>query len=392
MSDKTYDLYINSLGKFCVENSSGESISTQQRSSKKWLLFQLLFTFRNDNLSLDKIYDYINLNESVNPAEALKVLVYNLRQSLNDGGFDASPGDYIICEKGLYYFNNDSNYWFDGEEIEKLYNRGKSLRAEDPQTSLELYHRAVDLYRGDYLMEIDAEAWVLPTRNYYRKIYLSLIISTCNLLIAREDYNSAINLCLEGLKINPYEEQLHEIIIKSYCKTDQFNLARIHYEDMSNLYQKNNLTLSNKLAGLKSHLYINSKSKVNPIIELTKHPFVTELEGAIVCDIEIFKLIYKFEKAKQERRKGEPFLVYFKLPKETKNEDSKIFTSNEVEELFKKQLRKSDLFCPWNGRNYVLLLNGYNSDAVENVIERLENSLRENYGIPEDDIEIRVAK
>lgn len=241
MSKEICNLHIHTLGKFYVKNSRGDVISDQQRSSKKWLLFQLLFTFRNDNLSLEKIYEYINLNESVNPQEALKVLVYNLRQSLKNERSDAGPGEYISCKKGLYYFNTSSNYWFDGEQFEALYENGSSLVDAHPEKTLSIFRRALALYRGDYLMEIDPEAWVLPTRNYYRKFYLAMINNTCNLLIAREEYNSAINLCLEGLKINPYEEKLHEIIIKSYCKTEQFNLARIHYEDMCNLYRKNNL-------------------------------------------------------------------------------------------------------------------------------------------------------
>ena len=103
-------------------------------------------------------------------------------------------------------------------------------------------------------------------------------------------------------------------------------------------------------------------------------------------------MIYKYEKAKQERRKGEPFLIYFKLPENIKDKDSIRFSSSEVEELFRKQLRKSDLFCPWDRRNYVLLLNGYDSNAVENVVSRLESSLVKKIGIPAQEIEIRVAK
>ena len=393
MCDDSKNIYIYTLGRFSVKDGNSELISTQQRSSKRWLLFQLLFTYRNDSIPVEKIYDYVELNESVNPPEALKVLVYYLRQNLNNTNPDKNviPGKFVICEKGQYYFNIESEYWFDGDEFELLFNKANSVINSNPDNALRLFKKALNFYQGEYLMEVGAKAWVLPTRNYYRRMYLTAIIKTCKLLVARDDYQSAIELCMDGLKTNPFEENLHEIIINSFLKSNQTNLARIHCEDIVSLYKENDLHLPTKLQKLYTML-CSKKTGLNPIIELTKIPFMSEVEGALVCNIDIFKFIYKFEKAKKERKRGVPFLVYFKLPARILTQDNIEMQIHELENIFKAKLRKSDLFCPWNKFDYVLLLNSENHNSVEIVIERLKKSLAKELDISQEDIEIRIVE
>ena len=393
MNGDTKNLYIHSFGRFSVKDGNSELISTQQRSGKRWLLFQLLFTFRNDSLPVEKIYEYIELNESVNPPEALKVLVYYLRQNLNSNNPDEDvvPGKYIICEKGQYYFNIESDYWFDGDEFELLFNKANSIVNTNPDKALRLFNKALNFYHGEYLMEVGARAWVLPTRNYYRRIYLTSIIKTCKLHVARDDYQSAIELCMYGLKTNPFEENLHEIIINSLLKSNQTNLARSHCEDIVSLYRENDLHLPAQLQKL-NNMLCSKKPGLNPIIELTKLPFISDIEGALVCNIDVFKFIYKFEKAKKERKRGDPFLVYFKLPARILAQGNREYQIHEIENIFKSKLRKSDLFCPWNKYDYVLLLNSENHSSIDTVVDRLIKALAKEFDISKGDIEIRIAE
>ena len=189
-------LRIFCLGRFEVKRG-GQLISREdQRLNKRWRLFQILITYKGRTLSSEQMYKYLSLEESVNPSEALKSLVFYLRRSLEKKNDKIKNEEqYIICSQGRYLFNEKCNYWLDVEVFENLCKKGRQVAEESPAEAIDLYLQALSLYRGDYLGDVPHAYWAIPARNHYRELYLRAALEANELLRKKSRYEEAWELC-----------------------------------------------------------------------------------------------------------------------------------------------------------------------------------------------------
>ncbi len=141
-------LQVFSLGRFEVRRGGQPISQEEQRLNKRWRLFQILITYKGQALSSEQMYKYFSLEESVNPSEALKSLVFYLRRSLEkDKGKIKNGEQYIICSQGRYLFNEKSHYWLDAEVFENLCKKGRQVAEESAAVAIDMHLEALSLYR-----------------------------------------------------------------------------------------------------------------------------------------------------------------------------------------------------------------------------------------------------
>ncbi len=368
-------LQVFSLGRFEVKRG-GQAISREdQRLNKRWRLFQVLITYKGQALSSEQMYKYLSLEESVNPSEALKSLVFYLRRSLGKDKTKVKNGEqYINCSQGRYLFNEKSHYWLDAEVFETLCKKGRQVAEESTEIAIDIYLEALSLYRGNYLGDVPHAYWAIPARNHYRELYLRAMLEANELLRKEARYQEAWELCEKGLRIVPLEEKLHTSSLKALIDGGKAGLALIQYQEAASLYKENGLDVPATLKGLGESLKKESKKPENPEEILQKLQARSREEGAFESSLENFSLIYELEKSRSERRQNPGYLVYLNLNGECADSEVEQIGKS-LKNSLKKNLRKGDVFCNWGLRNFMAILTNVPPGEIGKIMERIKKNV-----------------
>jgi len=376
-------LQVFSLGRFEVRRG-GQLISREnQRINKRWRLFQILITFKGQPLSSEQLYKYLSLEESVNPSEALKSLVFYLRKSL---GNDETGEKYILCSQGRYFFNEKSKYWLDAEEFENLCKKARQVSEESAKMAIDLYLEALSLYRGNFLADVPRAYWAISTRNHFRELYLRAMLEANELLREEARFEEAWGLCEAALRIVPLEEKLHTSSLKALIDGGKAGLALVHYDEAASLYKENGLDVPANLKKLGESLKKENITPGDPEEILEKLNLNKRDEGAFESDLESFSLIYELEKSRSERRQKPAYLLNLTLNGESPvSEVDRV--GDKLKKLLKKNLRKGDVFCNWSPRIFLAILLNVPLGEIDKIMERIRNNVSQE--CPDTELEFK---
>lgn len=391
METRNNSLQIKTLGRFEVKRGDQMISPIDQRLSKRWRLFQLLISYKGQTLPTENIYQYLDLEESVNPGEALKSLVFHLRKSLNGKKSEHINEDYVICSGGTYRFNEDSDYWLDAEEFENLYKKTRSVADESIEEAISIFQKAMALYKGNYLAEVPNSYWASSKKKRYRELFLEGLLEANNLMRQAGMYKEAWELCEQGLRIVPLEEKLHVLSLQSLIDSNKISLALIQYQEAAQLFKGNNLDVPSELRKLGESL----KSKLGA--GLPTGDFLNRLKdygkgnGAIVSEMDTFSVIYQLEKNRNERRNKPGFLISLdlkgNLPPEIGEQVHQKFQN-----ILKSSLRKGDVICKGAEKNYLALIINATQPEIEGIIGRLRKKIPADWEEMQFSIESRAQK
>jgi len=132
----------------------------------------------------------------------------------------------IVVEQGRYRLG-DVDYWFDVEEFEALVGRARLLPPHDWQTE-ELWRRAVALYRGDFLPEVD-RLWSVPKREALRQVYVEALVGVGRSHEARREWEEAIEWYRQALGVDELREDVHRAIMHCYMRAGRRSEAIAQY-------------------------------------------------------------------------------------------------------------------------------------------------------------------
>ncbi len=117
----------------------------------------------------------------------------------------------VILINERYRLNPEMDLWYDVREFERLLDEAEKHQL-DP-TAAQLYQKAIDLYKGDYLTQFYSE-WCIPIRERLRERYLIAIDSLVSFYTQQGRFDQAIALCQRALTIDPYREALYRHLME----------------------------------------------------------------------------------------------------------------------------------------------------------------------------------
>jgi len=138
----------------------------------------------------------------------------------------AVGADVIVLEGGRYCLG-DVDYWFDIEEFESLVERAQLLPSNDWQTE-DLWQRAVALYQGDFLPEVE-RVWCVPKRESLREMYIKALIGIGRCYEVRREFEQAITWYRRALEAEELREDVHRRIMECYNKAGRRAEALAQY-------------------------------------------------------------------------------------------------------------------------------------------------------------------
>lgn len=377
-------LEIYTLGRFQVFCGEQKLFSESGRFQKIAELFMYFVTHRWKLTAPEIILESLWPDqENADPKNAFKNLVYRLKKKLDN---HQMPGAMyaVSCSYGCYGWNNSVPFWLDAEAFESLCQEARSLAENDPILAIARYREALALYRGDYLPLWHYSDWVLPVRQYYRRLFvrsmseLLALQKECHLFAQMvEDFEKV--LLIENL-----DETIHIRYMEALLEEKKVGRARTHYEHITSLfYQK----LGAKPSPAMRRIYRTIKSAGEiPDLNFTD---VREMlderpssERAMLCEPDVFHFLCRLERRRAERQDHPVHvgLLTFTGPNFQPLHPSRLQEAMEgLRRVLLIHLRKGDVVSFLNENQFAVLLPGLNLEQADHVLRRIQKRFGETY-------------
>jgi DNA-binding SARP family transcriptional activator len=378
-------LYISTLGEFDIKIDGQSILKDSTRMYKIYRLFEYFLTFRNKKLLPETIIDnLLSDSESDNPKNMLRTQIFRLRKIINyliPKNEDASQYLSLNFTNGYYSLEIGENTVIDIDEFERFIQQGDKDLNYDIENAINNYQNAISLYKGLYLSDNAYEVWLVPTRNYYQRLYIKTLYKLIELLKKNEENERIITLCEETLLIEPYEENIHIELMEALLRTGNNKSALNHYEYSLNMLEKElDAKPSQRFTDFIKKIHNNTPRKNDlDISEIRKNLEDGISEGAMYCSLEYFKFLFNIQKRKSLRNNENDYLCIITINR-NKSSFYEPVTKNGINDIFmvlEKSLRKGDVFTSWNENQILIMLHDVKNNGTEIIQERLTNNLKE---------------
>lgn len=378
-------LYISTLGEFDIKIDGQSILKDSTRMYKIYRLFEYFLTFRNKKLLPETIIDnLLSDSESDDPKNMLRTQIFRLRKIINyliPKNEDASQYLSLNFTNGYYSLEIGENTVIDIDEFERFIQQGDKDLNFDIESAINNYQNAISLYKGLYLSDNAYEVWLVPTRNYYQRLYIKTLYKLIELLKKNEENERIITLCEETLLIEPYEENIHIELMEALLRTGNNKSALNHYEYSLNMLEKElDAKPSQRFTDFIKKIHNNAPRKNDlDISEIRKNLEDGISEGAMYCSLEYFKFLFNIQKRKSLRNNENDYLCIITINR-NKSSFYEPVTKNGINDIFmvlEKSLRKGDVFTSWNENQILIMLHDVKNNGTEIIQERLTNNLKE---------------
>lgn len=380
--DNICKLQFYTLGRFEIYKKDKGFYNISGRSTKLWYLFKYLLLNKGKGIPPETILENLLPNEDYeNPKNTLQNIVYRLRKLLAREEFFNNCSCNILFNNGCYslYFSDD--VFLDTDFFEEYINKAESLKQVMPDKAIEYYETALNLYCGDYFPELVYEDWVIPKRNYYRRLYIQSVLELVKLYQQKKDYDKCIKICEQAIQVESYEEDLHIRFMENLIAKGRVKEAQNHYELYTSiLYKQFGIKPTAELQQVYKLLKNNGAELNGKVPALAENCSMDEnAAGAFYCDRSIFNSIFILEKRRSERTGNIVFVVSV-----TVNESTDVF--NDFRKSLVKSLRKGDVVTTWEGNVILVLLPRMEYKQIITIMDRIINQ----FGKNNSDYDIKV--
>lgn len=374
-------VFVQTFGNLALEYNGTTFCCNSNRSSKKWGVLVYLLLNRNRTVTQADLIDVFWDNDaSVNPSGALKTLLHRLRHTLYPlFGED----DLIVSGHGVYYWNSKYEIHPDSDEFDQLCAVGHNVNLSTDER-MEAYRKALHLYRGSYLPPLQSQLWLIPRVTHYQTAYVDAVEQLADLLMHANKYCELNEICSLSTTLEPLDEHLHALTVKSYILQGNTAAALEHYEKSTDyLYKNLGIHPSAELQALYEEIM-----KTDQCVETDLYKIQNDLSeaalknGAFVCDYSFFREIYRLEARRCMRASNSIHIALITVLTTSGNIPSLDKLSNTMDRLLTiitLNLRHGDVVSKYSGAQYVILLFGANYEDSEKILYRISCSYRKNH-------------
>ncbi len=230
-------LRISALGPLLVEVGNHELTLDRWRSARALRLFQFLIIHRFRWLPRDVIL------ESLWPDAEPRKGVNNLRQTIHVLRKTLEPGHDTARQSAYVRYRNEAcrlvpgeSYYFDVETFEDTLSRADVAWNTEGKNAAETHLlAAVDLYRGDFLVESPYEEFAAIEREQLRDRLLRAMGRLLTLYAENDRWAKLVPLCRRALTLDRYHEEFYWHLVHAQFEQGHRHeaLADYHqYEEM----------------------------------------------------------------------------------------------------------------------------------------------------------------
>jgi len=168
----------------------------------------LLFLAHPEGLTKEEVGEIMWPDSS--PAELklrFKNAIYRMRHAIGS--------DVVVFKDDVYQFDRYIDYEYDAQNFISLTNQARV--ETDARRKIDTLKKAVEIYRGDYLPEID-EHWVLPDRQKYHDMQMRNLIDLATLCSQQKDFEQALHYCQLAIQEDACQEEAYRLSMQVHAQ------------------------------------------------------------------------------------------------------------------------------------------------------------------------------
>lgn len=378
------NLEVRFLGDFSVRCDDKLIVAEGSRVTKAIMLMQFLLLNRDRVVTQEElIHILLAEEESDNPSNALKNIVYRLRKMFEAEGFIAD--NIVIFKKNTYSLSSDCEYKLDIETFTAQAALGASedLSAEE---RLSACMSALSLYRGEFLPKESGEMWAIPYAVSLQHQYAACLKCAYDICRQNGEYKAIYEVLNRAVSFYPYEEEMQAMRIGCLIGMKQYDKAGSEYEAVCSML----LDELGVLPGHELQEVYRQFSETDRPIEESINEVRTEISeeeydsGAFFSNLQAFKTTYRFVVRNFERNGVSVFLILCTLRREDGTMLSRgsdlAKASQSFYEAARVSMRRGDLYTRYNPSQFLIMLTNITQENCKVVIGRIEKNFFKNIG------------
>jgi len=207
-------LRIHLLGCIVVERADGSRVvGPLWRRAKVRALLAILALRQGHPVRRDELVEALWPDLDYPAAlHNLNSTVYDLRRSL-EPALERATDSYIDYEGGSYTLNSGEAHWLDVEAFEA--GIAHARREPEPTQAMSRYQEALDLYRGEFLADIEPGILLCDMkRQWLRELYLTTSEELAAIYVKQRQEGEAMALYLKAQALDPCRETVARSLMR----------------------------------------------------------------------------------------------------------------------------------------------------------------------------------
>lgn len=369
-------LYINTLGNFDMIMNNESLLQDASRSYRLFKLLQYFLTFKNKKLIPETIIENLwQEQDSQDPKNMIRGQIFRLRQILKK----IVPGEKylnITFNNGYYTLEVGDEVVLDIDQMERWISEGDIIISTDTNAAIRAYLNALEIYKGGYLSENQYEIWLVPVRNYYKRIYIKTLEKLVAMYQQIDNNEGIVQICEKAITIEPYEERIHILLIESLLKLGRIKNAYNHFEFMQIAFEKEmGITTTSAMREIQRKIlnYSLEKGEVE-IQQLSAKLDDKGKSGPLLCESEYFKLLYNSHKRRRIDGDETDYIALINFKPFDENDTSRDSAIKLMTKVLDTTLRRGDVYTFWNDSQILLLVPEVKNEGIKEIEKRIKKN------------------
>jgi DNA-binding SARP family transcriptional activator len=197
-------------------------------NGKVLAIFKYLLAHRDSPVSRDHLMEWLWPESTLKKARSsLNVAICSLRRLLSECSVGLQ--DYILLEEGYYRLCPSIWVVTDVEEFDLRYEQGRRLEKTNLTQGAAEYERAIELYRGEYLLDDLYEDWTMIERERLSNTYIDMLERLAVYYKQSEQLRESIRICYRILEKDRSHENSHLLLTEAYALLGSYGRALHQY-------------------------------------------------------------------------------------------------------------------------------------------------------------------
>ena len=367
------NIHLDILGSFELYTIDGENRRYVELSSKLRSILCYIVLRRGRAVTQAELIDTFYADEDTNnPAGALKMQILRIRNLLGTllGG-EVVP---IISQRGAYKWNPEIACIVDAEEFERACAEADNTET-DVDKRLQLYHLAMELYKGAPALSKTPTLWSEMLEAGYHSAYVSAVENYAALLDNCARYSEVESVCLKALQADSTNETLYILLIRALLHQNRKAEARYHYDRITDaLFREMGVQTSAELQQYFSQFADDevSNNDLGAVLAAMRNP--DGKRSAFLCGFEQFKNIYQLEVRRIQRTGDCMHIALLTISDVNGNSLSEKVNDALMEQLQQTvihSLRQSDVVAKYSTSQLIIMLPQANLENSYMVMDRI---------------------
>ncbi len=368
------------FGSFLLANETAVLGEEKIYSNRLTRLLAYLLIYRNCELTHGQLIEVFVEEDSKNPENALRNLMYRVRSELKVLGDET----FICTLPGMYRWNPEIEVETDYEQFEKL--SAKLRGTEDEEEREKLCRDIISCYKGNVSAKVADESWILPKVTRYRSVYMDAVKMLCLLLEKKEKWDEIEMICNQALHVDSLDEDVYCLLIKSLHGQKKYDLALSQYETAGRLfYEEMGIRNLEKLKEVFQSMIVENGKYITNIRKILEE--VREQDtpyGVFFCDYHVFRQIYRMEMRRADRLGIAEFIILLTLRnggriRTAADTDSELLEGmDKLEQSIRTSLRIGDVASKYSPTQVIVLLPTCTYESGIKVAKRIQKNFKEN--------------